>query len=107
MTTTAVTTSHIVLDERGRAWVEGTNTKVIEIVLDKLAYGWSPEEMHLQHPHLPLAKIHAALAYYYDHQPEIDAEIEQQMQRIHTMSAATAAGGSPLIKRLREMGKLP
>lgn len=26
--------------------------KVIEVVLDKMAYGWSAEEIHLQHPHL-------------------------------------------------------
>ena len=77
---------------------------MIELVLDKIAYGWSPEEMHFQHPHLPLAKIHAALAYYYDHQPEIDAEIEQQAQRIQMMRAA--AGESPLVGRLREMGKI-
>jgi hypothetical protein len=31
-------------------------------VLDKIAYGWIPEEMHLQHPHLSLAQIHAALS---------------------------------------------
>jgi len=45
-------TSHIEIDSSGRAWVTGTGTgtKVVEIVLDKLAYEWSPEEMHLQHP---------------------------------------------------------
>jgi hypothetical protein len=32
--------------------VGGTNTKVKEIVLDEPAYGWSPKEMHFQHPHL-------------------------------------------------------
>src|SRR5438477_1682808 len=99
MTTTAVTISHIVLDERGRPWIEGTNTKVIEVILDKIAYGWSPEEMHLQHPHLPLAKIHAALAYYYYHQPEFDAQIAQQTQRITAMRAA--GGDSALVNRLR------
>ena len=102
---TTVQTSHIVLDERGRAWVEGTNTKVVEIVLDKLAYGWSPEEIHRQHPHLPLAKIHAAFAYYYDHQGEIDADIERQEREFDELKAS--AGDSPLRKRLRAMGKLP
>ena len=47
---TSQTTSHIEVDSSGRAWVTGANTKVAEIVLDKFAYGWSPEEMHLQHP---------------------------------------------------------
>ena len=28
---------HILLDDRGIAWIEGTNTKVVEIILDKLA----------------------------------------------------------------------
>jgi hypothetical protein len=41
--------SPIELDDPGVAWIAGANTKVIEVVLDKLAYGWSPEEMHLQH----------------------------------------------------------
>jgi hypothetical protein len=33
------TTAHIHLDERGRAWIDDTNTKVIEVVLDQRAYG--------------------------------------------------------------------
>jgi len=39
------TTAHIHLDDRG-AWIDDTNTKVIEVVLDKLANGSSPEEIH-------------------------------------------------------------
>ena len=34
--------------------------------------------MHRQHPHLSLAQLHAALAWYYDHQAEMDAEIQRQ-----------------------------
>lgn len=102
--TTAVA-SHVVLDDRGRPWVEGTNTKVIEIVMDKIAFGWSPEEMHRQHPHLPLSKIYAALSYYYDHQAELDAQIERELGEIDKIRAA--AGESPLIARLRAAGKLP
>jgi hypothetical protein len=40
-------------------------------VLDKLAYGWSPEEIHFQHPALSLAQIHAALSYYYENLPRM------------------------------------
>jgi uncharacterized protein (DUF433 family) len=97
--------SHIVLDDRGRPCVEGTNTKVVEIVLDKLAYGWSAEEIHRHHPHLPMAKIHAALSYYYDHQAEIDAEIDRQEREFDELRAATAE--SPLRQRLRAAGKIP
>jgi uncharacterized protein (DUF433 family) len=72
--------SLIELDAQGVAWITGANTRVIEVVLDKLAYGWSPEEIHFQHPHLSLAQIHSALAYYYENQEGIDAEIERQHQ---------------------------
>ena len=52
---------HIWIGERGVAWVDETNTKVREIALDVIAHGWSPKEIHLNHPHLSLAQIHAAL----------------------------------------------
>ncbi|SRR6266487_6087456 len=74
-----VATMHIEIDDTGVAWVGDTNTKVIEVVLDKTAHGWSPEEIFFQHyGDLSLAQIHAALAYYYDHQAELDAEIERR-----------------------------
>ncbi|MCI0488036.1 MAG: DUF433 domain-containing protein [Blastocatellia bacterium] len=98
-----VATSHIEIDAGGQVWIADANTKVIEIVLDKLAYGWSPEEMHFQHPHLSLAQIHAALSYYYDHQTEIEAEIEKRYQRVEALRER--AKDSPLQKRLRELAK--
>ena len=58
---------HIRLDENGRAWIDATQVKVIEVVLDHLAYGWTPEEMHLQHPNLSVAQLYAAMAYYHEH----------------------------------------
>jgi hypothetical protein len=48
----AVVSTHIEIDEKGVVWITGANVKVIEVVLDKLAYGWSPEETHFQHPNL-------------------------------------------------------
>ena len=72
--------TQIELDSRGIAWIGGTKVKVLEVVLDKTAYGWSPDEIHLQHPHLSLAQIHAALAYYYENQAEIDAQIEHWLE---------------------------
>ncbi len=109
---TAVTTSHIVLDEGGRPWVEGTSTKVVEIILDKMAYGWGPEQIHHNHPHLPLSKIYAAFTYYYDHQTEIDAEIQRQLKYVDDLRAEAEAAGTQLSRadverRVRERGKLP
>jgi uncharacterized protein (DUF433 family) len=97
--------SHIWLDERGRAWVDDTNTKVIEIVLDRVAYGWTAEEMHENHPYLSMAQLHAALSYYYDHKDEIDAEIQRMSREFEEMRSQD--GESPFQKRMRESGRLP
>jgi uncharacterized protein (DUF433 family) len=100
---TAVISTLIELDENGVAWISGTKIKVIEVATDKLAHGSSPEEMHFQYPHLSLAQIHAALAYYYEHQEEIDAEIQRRWLEVKELAAHEA--DSPLQKRLRELKK--
>jgi uncharacterized protein (DUF433 family) len=101
-----IPTGHIRLDEEGRAWVDDTNVKVIEVVLDKLAYDWRPEEIYFQHyGHLSMAQIHAALAYYYDHKAELDAEIERQSQEIKALHAAQGRD-TPTHGRLRTAGKI-
>lgn len=94
---------HIHLDENGRAWIDETNTKVIEVVLDHLAYGWTPEEMHLQHPHLSVAQLYAALAYYHEHRAAIDAEIADGLRRAgdaHAAAQPTVLQRSELEARL-------
>jgi uncharacterized protein (DUF433 family) len=100
----AVTTL-IEVDEQGIAWISGSKVKVIEVATDRLAHGSSPEEMHFQYPHLSLAQIYAALAYYYEHQAEFDGEIMRQAERARTW--AEQAKDSPGRKRLRERGLLP
>ena len=75
MTTTFAT--QIELDDRGVAWIAGTKVKITEVVLDKIAYGSSPEEIHFQHPNISLAQIHAALTYYYENQDQVDEQIRR------------------------------
>jgi len=53
---------HVALDDKGVPIIVGTNMKVIEIVLEKTAYGWSPEELYFQHPHLTLGQIYCVLS---------------------------------------------
>lgn len=73
---------HIILNEANVPLIAGTTMKVIELVLDYKAYGWSPEELHFQHPYLSLGQIYSALAYYWDHQAELDQDIEQRLEMI-------------------------
>jgi uncharacterized protein (DUF433 family) len=71
-------TAHIYLDDSGRAWIDNTNVKVNEVVLDKLGEGLNPEQIFEEHyRRISMAQIHAALSYYYDHQAEFDHEIER------------------------------
>ena len=83
------------LDERGVAGITGTKVKVMEVTTDKLAHGSSPEGMHLQYPHLSLAQMYAALAYYYEHQAEFEAEAEMLRQAERAKTWAEAAQDSP------------
>jgi uncharacterized protein (DUF433 family) len=68
------------LDDRGMAWIAGTKVKVTEVVLDKIANGSSPEEIHFQHPNLSLAQIHGALTYYYENQDQVDEQIRRGLE---------------------------
>jgi len=63
----------------GKSIIVGTRTRVSNI----MAYyrlGFSPEELAREFPHLTLSQIHDALSYYYEHQEEIDKEIEENSE---------------------------
>jgi uncharacterized protein (DUF433 family) len=93
---------HIILNEAGVPLIAGTTMKVIELVLDHKAYGWSPEELHFQYPHLTLGQVYSALAYYWDHQEELDRDIERRLGEIERVRQATAP--TPLDARLKAKG---
>ena len=99
-------TAHILLDEQGRAWIDDTNVKVIEVVLDKLGSGYGPEEILAAYPgNFTLAQIHAAFSYYYDHQAAFDAEIEWWDKEYKRLRAESL--DSPGRQKLRALGKIP
>jgi hypothetical protein len=60
--------------------------RVAMIAMDHVGRGWSGEEILRQYPHLTPAEMHSALAYYYDHTPEIDAEIAEELRKIEAMA---------------------
>ena len=91
------------LNEAQVPMIAGTTMKVIELVLDHLAYGWSPEELHFQHPHLSLGQIHSALAYYWDHKAELDQDIERRLQVVDQLQQT--APSTSLAERLKARGQ--
>ena len=84
---TATFATQFELDDRGIAWISGTKVKVMEVVLDKIAFGSSPEEIHFQHPNLSLAQIHGALTYYYENQDNVDEQIRRGLEETDKLTA--------------------
>lgn len=93
---------HVLLNEQGEPVIGGTTMKIKELVAERLAWGWSPEELLLNHPYLTLGQIFSALAYYADHQTEIDKAIEADLQYVTELRRN--AKPSPLVARLKAQG---
>ena len=74
--------------------------RVAQIAMDYVAYGWSADEMCRQHEDLRPAEAHAAMAYYFDHQAEIDAEILAECREVDAALEASRMHPSPLRLKL-------
>lgn len=98
---TAIFATQIEIDAGGVAWLAGTKVKVVEVALDKLAHGWSPEEIHFQHPHLSLSQIHGALTYYYENQAALDAQMARTQQE--SMALAMELSDPAFQQRLSDL----
>lgn len=79
----------------------GTTMKVKELIAERLAWGWSAEELLINHPDLTLGKIYSALAYYADHRDEIDTAIEADV--VLADQLRQVAEPSPLAARLKAL----
>ena len=102
MTTTL--SGHIEIDETGVARIAGSRIKVIHLVMEKRANGWSPEETQQNFPHLSLAAVYAAMTYYHDHLAECEAQIEASLRLAEEKRSSTPEG--PFLTRMRSEGKL-
>jgi uncharacterized protein (DUF433 family) len=61
----------------GRTRIDGTRVTVHQIAAC-YQQGWTPEEIGDQYPHITLAQVYAALAYYHANREEIDRELEAE-----------------------------
>jgi uncharacterized protein (DUF433 family) len=93
---------HVVLNEDRVPEIAGTTLKVVELVVEQQAYGWSAEELHFQHPYLTLGQIHSALAYYWDHRAELDRDVQLRLERVEELRGK--AQPPPIVERLRSEG---
>ena len=61
----------------GKPRIDGHRIKVEHIAICYERMGMTPDEIVTSHPTINLAQVHAALAYYYEHRQQIDADIEE------------------------------
>ncbi len=86
MSVTAHAYEHLDCSNPDRLLIAGKNFKLIHLIREHVAYGWSAEELALNHPQLTLGEVYAALAYYADHREQLDRQIaasERQAERMH------------------------
>ena len=61
----------------GQARIDGHRIRVQDVAIEYEWQGLSPEEICREHPGLTLAQVHTALAYYFEHRDEIEAQIRE------------------------------
>jgi len=102
--TLAVITEHIVSTPDtcgGAPRIAGSRIRVKDIVIWHIHQRMSPETIVSKWPHLTLAGVHAALAYYYDRRAQIDAEIAADEAWYEEMKAKTPSLVREKLARLR------
>jgi uncharacterized protein (DUF433 family) len=82
----------------GEPHILGHRIKVRHVAVWHEEMGMSPAEIVATHPTITLAQVHAALAYYYDHQDEIRAAIAEEDRFVEELKARS--GPSLLQERL-------
>ena len=88
----------------GKPCVAGTRIRVWDVAVLAQS-GQSPDEILSAYPHLTLADVHAALAYYYDNQQAIDQQNADDEQFVEQLKQTLGPG--PLEKKLAASGNLP
>ena len=82
-----------------RAFIAGTRVRVQDIYVDAEVYGKTPEQIVASIPHLTLAQVHAALAYYFDNREAVLDEIRKDEDFVAKMRASKGPG--PLEQKLK------
>jgi len=78
----------------GRPKIAGTGLTVRRLV-GWYKMGMTPEDIALEYPHLTLAQVHAALAYYHANRDEIEADIAQEEQAAAQWERQLSSGPKP------------
>jgi uncharacterized protein (DUF433 family) len=84
----------------GKPRIAGSRIRVKDVVIWHERQGMAPAEIVSKWPHLTLASIYAALAYYHDHREELNAEITADQAWYEEQKAKTPSLVQEKLKRL-------
>ncbi len=87
----AVIREHIVCTPEtcgGQPRIAGTRIQVKNVVIWHERMGQTPTQIVSDYPHLTLADIYAALAYYHDHREEINAKIQSERREYEDLKTS-------------------
>jgi uncharacterized protein (DUF433 family) len=84
----------------GQPRIAGTRIKVKHVYTWVERMGMTPAQVVADYPHLTMAQVHAALAYYWLHQDEIQRDIGNEEKLVAELKAT--AGPSKLSATLAE-----
>jgi uncharacterized protein (DUF433 family) len=78
----------------GRPCIAGTGLRVTDVVMATLFHQRTPSEIASDYA-ISLAQVHAALAYYYQHKIDLDADIRQQIETAREMKEKRVGSRRP------------
>lgn len=82
----------------GKPRIVGTRIRVQDVYVWHEMQGQTPEEIVVHFPHLTLACVHSAIAYYLDHLDEIRGDLNAETEYVTRVKAEFELG--PLAAKL-------
>ena len=93
---------HIQIDQStGKPCIAGTGIRVWDIYVLNERQGKTADEIVAAYPHISLADVHAALAYYWDNKADIDRQMREADEFVEQLKVANGPG--PLARKLADM----
>ena len=100
----------ISVDERGIAYIDGTETKVLTVIQNKRLSRETPEQLRSNMPHLSFSQVFAALAYYQGHREDVEKQIralDDRAARILANQPSCPSRSELLARRAERQKQIP
>ena len=97
---------HLTFNEHGEPFFAASHFDALHLIREHVAYGWSAEELALNHPQLSLGQVYSALAWCADHRVDVDAKLGIEGERASTAHARPENRRLAILLKRRQVGDL-